>query len=441
MTAVPKTAPALVPPSPRKSKLWRKIRVWAIWLVVLGAVGGASAGIYRYRQAAGVVDLPVAPARKGDFLVIIRCRGDLKAGRSAQIYTPIVPNLRIAWMAAAGEPVAAGDSLIKFDSSSAQQQLAQKEAALRQQQASLDQAVAQAKITAEQDASDLAQAKYTVERARLDASKEDILSKIDGAEKKVDLEVAEERLKVQEATVALHAASDRSKIASLTRLRDQAQGDVDVTKQRIGQMEIKAPIAGIPNYSPNYTQGWNNVRPFKVGDNVFAGMNLAEIPDLDTLEMDAKVEETDRGRIALANDVRVQIDSLPELSLPGKVDRISPLAELSTNEWPPTRTFRAYARVLHPDARLRPGMNGGMDIVISRIPNAISIPAKAVFTKDGKPVVYVAKNRQYTPVAVEVQARNPDEVAVTGLAPGAMVTLVDVEKGVGGQGPGAGEKK
>lgn len=434
MTPAPQLAPvppengsAAAPPK-RKSKLARRIRSWAIFLVILGAIGGSAFAFYRYRQTANVVDLPVAPARKGEFLVIIRCRGDLKAGRSAQIYTPVVPNLRISWMAPAGEPVNAGDPLIKFDSSSAQQQLAQKEAQLRQAQASLDQAVAQSRITAEQDASDLAQAKYTVERARLEASKQEIVSKIDGEEKKIDLAVAEQRLKVQEATVALHAASDRSKVASLTRLRDQAQSDVDLTKRRIAQMEIPAPIAGIPNYSPNYSQGWNNVRPFKVGDNVFAGMNLAEIPDLNTLEMDVKVEETDRGRISLGSDVRVQVDSLPELNLPGKLDRISPLAELSTNEWPPTRTFRAYARILHPDPRLRPGMNGGMDIVISRIQNAISIPAKAVFTRDGKPVVYVARNHSYTPVQVEVQARNPDEVAVTGLPPGAMVTLVDVEK-------------
>jgi hypothetical protein len=438
-------APQPAPPAeakpvapPRRPKFWRRIRGWAIFLLVLAASGGAGAAIYRYRLANAAEDLPVAPARKGEFLMIIRCRGDLKAGRSAQIYTPVVPNLRISWMAPAGEPVKAGDPLIKFDSSSAQQTLAQKEAQLRQNQATLDQAVAQAKITAEQDASDLAQSKYTVERARLEASKEEIVSKIDGDEKKIDLAVAEQQLKVEEATVALHEASNKSKIASATRLRDQAQGDVDITKRRIGQMEIKAPISGVPSYSPNYSQGWNNVRPFKVGDNVFAGMNLAEIPDLDTLEMDAKVEETDRGRIALGNDVRVHVDSLPELNVAAQVGRISPLAELSTNEWPPTRTFRAYARIVHPDPRLRPGMNGGMDIVIRRIPDAISIPSKAVFTRDGKPVVYVASNGHYAPVAIEVLARNPDEVAVGGLKAGAMVALVDVEKK--DQGSGAGDQ-
>jgi multidrug efflux pump subunit AcrA (membrane-fusion protein) len=380
------------------------------------------------RMADTAVNLPVAPARKGEFLAIIRCRGDLKAGRSAQIYTPIVPNLRIAWMASPGETVEAGESLIKFDSSSATQQLMQKEAQLRQTQASLDQAVAQAKITAEQDKSELSQAKYTVERAKLEASKQAIKSKIDGEQSVIDLGVAEQKLKVQEATVALHATSDASKIASLTRLRDQANGEVELTKRRIAQMEIKAPITGIPVYSQNYSQGWNNVRPFKVGDNVFAGMNLAEIPDLNTLEMDAKVEETDRGRVAVANDVRVSVDSLPELSMPAKLDRISPLAELSTNEWPPTRTFRAYARIQKPDPRLRPGMNGGLDIVVNRIPNAISIPSKALFTRDGKPIVYLANKGHYTPVGVEVLARNPDEVAISGIQPGSMVALTDPEK-------------
>ena len=143
--------------------------------------------------------------------------------------------------------------------------------------------------------------------------------------------------------------------------------------------------------------------------------------------MDAKVEEIDRGRIAANQEVKVRVDSLPELTLNATIHQISLLAEAS-NEFPPVRSFRAYAAIPKPDPRLRPGMNGGMDIIISRIPNAISIPAKALFTHAGKPIVYVADNGRYNAVHVEVLARNPDEIAVTGIRPGAMVTLVDPEK-------------
>jgi multidrug efflux pump subunit AcrA (membrane-fusion protein) len=405
----------------------RKIRGWLIVFSVLALTGAAAAGVYRLRNAQAAVNLPIAPARKGEFLVIVRCRGDLKAARSVQVYTPMVPNLRIAWMVPGGDRVKEGDSIIKFDSSSAQQELMQKEAALGQAQATLDQAIAQAKITAQQDASDLSAAKYAVELARLEADKQSILSRIEGESKKVDLGVAEQKLKVQEATVALHAGSDKAKILSITRQRDLAQSDLEVIKDRLSKMELKSPGSGVLVFTMNYAQGWMNAKPFKVGDNVFPGMNLAEIPDLETQMMDGKVEEIDRGRIAVGNDVRIRVDSLPELTIPAKVQQISPLAETG-GEWPPVRNFRAYAPIQKPDSRLRPGMNAAMDIIVNRIPDAISIPSKALFTRDGNPIVYLSEAGRYRPVPVAVQARNPDEVAVTGIPAGAMVTLVDVER-------------
>jgi len=405
----------------------RRIRFWAVLLLIIGGIGVAGANVYRMRQSQTAMNLPVAPARKGEFLVIIRCRGDLKAARSVQLYTPTVPNLRIAWMVPAGERVNEGDTVIKFDSSSAQQELMQREAALRQAQATLDQAIATSNITAQQDQSDLADARFTVEKARLEASKQEIVSKIQGDQARVDLGVAEQKLKAQEATVSLHQVSDKSKIASITRQRDTAKADVDITKERISQMELKAPGTGVLVFNLNYSQGWMNAKQFKVGDNVFAGMGLAEIPDLESMLMDAKVEEIDRGKIATANDVRIRVDALPELTIPAKINQISPLAETGT-EFPPSRSFRAYASIGKPDPRLRPGMNGGMDIIVNRIPDAISIPSKALFTRHGKPVVFLAKKGSYVPVEVEVQARNPDEVAIKGIPPDSMVTLVDVEK-------------
>ena len=82
-----------------------------------------------------------------------------------------------------------GDPVIRFDPSSARQQLDEKNAALHQAQATLDQAVAQARITAEQDKLDLATARYDVERAKLEASKQAIVSVIQGEESKIDLAI------------------------------------------------------------------------------------------------------------------------------------------------------------------------------------------------------------------------------------------------------------
>ena len=408
----------------------KRIRFWVTLVIVLLAIGGAATGVYRLSQVQASVTFPVAQARQSDFLVIIRCRGELRAHRSVTIYTPMVPGLRIAWMSPAGENVKEGDPIIRFDSSQSQQQLAQKEAGLRQAQAALDQWVAQSRITVEQDKSDLSDSRFAVERAKLQVNVAQVKSKIEGEKAKVDLGISDQKLKVEEATIALHGVADQSKLASLTRVRDQANADVELTKSRISQMELKAPISGFLTFNMNYSGAMmqSDVKPYKVGDNVSSMMTLGEIPDLNTLELEGKIEETDRGRITPNQDVIVRIDSLPELSLQAKVNQISPLAEVSYSEYPYTRSFRASASILHPDKRLRPGMNGGMDIVISRIPKAISIPAKALFTRNGKPIVYLAGKSGYRPVEVKVEARNPDEVAISGIAADSTVALVDVEK-------------
>ncbi|HUI56713.1 MAG TPA: efflux RND transporter periplasmic adaptor subunit [Bryobacteraceae bacterium] len=408
----------------------RRARLWFTLLVLALVVGGAAAGVYRLRKVQATGTLPVAQAQRGDFRVMVRCRGEIVARRSVQIYTPNVPQLRIAFMAPAGEIVHEGETIIRFDSSTSQQQLAQKEAQLQQAQAALDQYVAQARITQEQDKSDLADAQYNVEKAKFTVTKMTLKSPVDGEEAKIDQGIAEQKLRVEQATVDLHAAADRSKLASLTRLRDQAKADVELTKSRIAQMELKAPSSGYISYNLNWSGVLNSAdaKPYKVGDSVYSGMNLGEIPDLSTLELESNIEETDRGRITAGQDVTVRVDALPELPLAAKVDQISPLAVVSMNEWPPTRSFKATAGIQHPDPRLRPGMNGAMDIVVNRVPNAISIPAKALFTKAGKPVVYVAEGGGYRPVEVKVEAHNPDEVAISGIAPGATVALVDPEK-------------
>ncbi|HEY1757324.1 MAG TPA: efflux RND transporter periplasmic adaptor subunit [Bryobacteraceae bacterium] len=404
----------------RRTRLW--IRA-AIFLLVLAGSGFA----WREMQHAHeLTDLPTAAVRKGDFLVLVRCRGELTARRSVQVIAPLdVPDLQIVWLAPESSAVKTGQTIIKFDPSKTEQDLKEREAALQQAQATLDQAVAQAQMTAEQDTLDLSTAKYQTEKARLEASKETIVSAIQGQESDIDLGLAEEKLKVQQAAITLHNKSAEAKAASLERLRDEAKALVDITKRRLELMEMKSPLDGVINYLPNYSQGWNNAQAFKVGDHAVPGGALAEIPDLSTLEMESKVDETDRGRIALDDTVLVHVDALPELVLTAKLTSITPLTEQSFNEWPPTRSFRAFAQIEKPDPRMRPGMNAGADVVESKIHDATSIPAKALFTLGGKPAVYVKTKERWAPTQVRIVGRNPDEVAVEGIDPGALVALAE----------------
>jgi HlyD family secretion protein len=407
-------------------------------LVVLLIVTGSGFALREFERTRAALDLPVATAKKGQFLVLVRCRGELMARRSEQITAPIdVADLQIVWAAPAGSQVKEGQPIIRFDPSRTQQDLKEKDAALQQAQSTLDQAVAQAKITADQDALDRATAEYNVEKARLEASKQAIMSVLSGEESQIDLGLAEEKLKVEETGAVTHRKSDDQKIASLTRARDTAKRQVERGQYELTLMELKSPLDGVITYLPNYSQGWQNAQPFKVGDHAVPGGALAEIPDLSSLEMESKVDEVDRGRIAVGATVLVHVDAFPETVVTAHIASITPLTEESFNEWPPTRSFRAYAKLEKPDPRMRPGMNAGGDIVETRIPGAISIPAKALFTINGNPAVYVKVNGRYLPTQVRVEAKNPDEVAIEGIDAGATVALTEPSR----EGAKAGEKK
>ena len=402
------------------------------WLTLL-MLGAAGFGAWRYLTVQAKDDLPNAPVRRGEFSVIIRCRGELKARRSVQIIAPVnVPELRLVWLAPTGAAIKAGDPVVRFDPSSAQQQLKEKEAALKQAQAALDQAIAEAALATEQDRVEATQSKYQVERAKLEVLKQEIVSRLQGEEAQVDLGLAEKKSEVQEAKNNFNKVSNEAKVSSLKRLRDKAAAEVELTKSRLDRMQVTAPLTGVVVYLPNYSQGWMNAKPFKVGDQVWPGGVIAEIPDLSTLEMEGKVEEIDRGKIRVDQEVRIRVDALPESTFNARLTQISPLTEMGF-EWPPTRSFRGFAHIEKPDPRLRPGMNSRMDVILDKLPDALSVPAKAIFTRRGKPIVYVAQaSGGYVAQEVEVLARNPDEIAIKGIAAGGKVALAEPATGAKG---------
>ncbi len=357
-------------------------RRWLRFVVIALLLGGSAFAWREYSHRQPDLDLPTAPVRQSDFNVLIHCRGSLTAKRTAQITAPIgVSDLQIVWLAPTGSEVKEGQSIIRFDQSKLQQDLREKNVALQQAQATFDQAVATAHMRAEQDKVDLSTARYAMEKARLEVSKQTIVSPMEGQKSALDLKMAEEKVTLQISASDLHNKSDEAKNASQRRLRDEAQAEVSRVQERLRLMDMKSPFNGVINYLSNYSQGWMNAQPFKVGDHVSAGAPIAEIPDLSTLEMESKVDETDRGRMAAGNAVLVHVDAFPENVFTAHIVSISPLTEESFDEWPPVRSFRAFATFDKPDARLRPSMNAAADIIESKIPQAISIPSRALFTR------------------------------------------------------------
>ena len=91
---------------------------------------------------------------------------------------------------------------------------------------------------------------------------------------------------------------------------------------------------------------------------------------------------------------------------------------------------------------LRPGLLADVEIVVENIPDALHVPAQAVFTKNGKPTVFVQnKDRKFEPREVQLLKRSESTmVLASGVQPGEIIALSDPTANKSGK-AGKGEKK
>src|SRR5664279_4361543 len=115
-----------------------KIITWAIGLL---ACGSGLYAAYHY-TATTEVEVAVAPVRRGDFVISVRTRGDIKSARSTILKAPPAPGLRIVHLAPNGLPVKKGDIVVEFDGMQQEQNVIQQTTQVQAIQGSIDQMVA-----------------------------------------------------------------------------------------------------------------------------------------------------------------------------------------------------------------------------------------------------------------------------------------------------------
>jgi len=80
------------------------------------------------------------------------------------------------------------------------------------------------------------------------------------------------------------------------------------------------------------------------------------------------------------------------------------------------------------DVLLRPGLLADVEIIVEKIPNAIHIPAQAVFEKEGKLVVYVKEGTKFVPRQIKIAKRSESTLVVAdGLKPGETIAMANPE--------------
>src|SRR5687768_2349441 len=362
--------------------------------VTLAAAAVAVVVVFVTVSRGSTPDVPMATVARGEFVDRLEIRGEIRPLKSIVLSSPLQSGeLQIIKLVKSGTMVKPGDVVVQFDGSTLQRTIQEKQSELRSAEAEIEQVRAQARITEEQNATALMKAQYDLERAKLDVKKGDAIPRIQLEQAKLMVGEFEQRLKELQAKIRSDKTGAEATLAGKRRKREKAIADLQRAQQGLLKLELRAPAAGMVNVLPNPRTGamfGGGEQEFREGDRAWAGANVLELPDLSSVHLEARLDESDRGRLNPGQEALVRIEAVPGKEFRARIDKISLLARVDfSSGWPPPKNFDLGLVLLEIDPRIRPGMTAVARIATDRVPDVVLVPSEAVFQKDGSPVLYV----------------------------------------------------
>jgi HlyD family secretion protein len=416
----------------RRTALWFVAGLVAIGLTAAAtvAVRGSAAGAL----ATDTSSVPTTRVVRGALELSVHGKGDLRASKFASLQAPPMSGtLRLLTIVETGVHVKQGDVIMTFDPTELQYQLEQAESQLAEAEQNILKFVADRDAQAAQDKFDLLQAQFDLRRAELDAKPDkDLISGRDYETRQITLEEARKKLAKLQGSGSSRAETDRAALAVAQEKRAEAKNTADRARLSLDHLVMKAPMDGFVVVSPNqdansgFFYSGMTLPEYRAGDVVFPGRPVANVFDISTMEIKAKVNEQQRNNLATGQTATVAADELSGVPLTAKITAVSGLAQedfWSTSG--PLRDFDVTLQLDHADPRLRPGTSVELVMAGTRVENVLHLPRQAIFEKAGKPVVYVRHGNRFEATQVKPTHRTETRVAIEGLAEGTEVALVN----------------
>ena len=183
------------------------------------------------------------------------------------------------------------------------------------------------------------------------------------------VEVAESRVRVAQASVA------------------QAKAEIGFAKAQMQNTRILAPFTG--TVVKKMAEVGESVAPIPPGVNLSTSSGaIVALADLDTLEVEADVSESNVARLGPEQPAEVTVEAFPDRRYRAVLRQIIPTADRTK------ATVQVKVTILERDPQLRPEMSAKVQFEEAKAaedaPKApmVTVPADAVARRDGKPVVF-----------------------------------------------------
>lgn len=161
-----------------------------------------------------------------------------------------------------------------------------------------------------------------------------------------------------------------------------AKASANELRARLERTVVRSPISGVLD-----------ARSVEVGSMVAPGAPVARVVDTETIKVSGGVPERFASEITRGAEMRVSFDALNATEVTGKVQFVG----ATLNEQ--NRTFAIEVTVPNRGGVIRPGMVANLQVARRAGGEAILVPQGAVLRRENGYIVYVAEDRDGTPVA------------------------------------------
>jgi len=358
------------------------------------------------------------------FVHRVRAEGHLAPTQATTISVPtqVRQVVRVAWRAEDGAAVEAGDVVVRFDPLEMERELEKGQADLRQSRLKGTKAEATSAERTHGVTRQRAEAELQLGVAeRFEKSDDSIYSRHEIIESQIDTGLAAQRKELAAELETIHRDLSEAEIALLDIETRRANQRIEQARVGLDELEVRAPHSGLLTWS----RDWRGEIP-QVGQQVWAGQQLAEIPSLERMKAEVFVLEADAGGLAAGQTALVRVEAHPETALPATVVRVDAVAK-APYRGTPLQFFGvelALADEVAGDPRLRPGQRVTATLLIQDLDDALVIPRQALMTDRDDPYVWLREGGGFVARRVTLGPQAAAQLVVAeGLEPGDVIAL------------------
>lgn len=358
------------------------------------------------------------------FVHRVTAEGTLEASLATTIAVPdrVRGRARIAWLADDSSHVEAGQTIARFDAVNMRLELAEGEADLRANELRTDKASATEETRRTGTEKDIRVAELELDVAeRYEKSDEDLFSRHEIIESQIDGELAEFRQRHSTELSQIQEHLDDTELDLLAIERQRAEQRLENAREGMRALVVKAPRSGVLLWQRD-----GRGEPIRVGQEVFQGQPLGEIPDLGSMKVEVYVLEADAGGLAAGKPARVRIEAHPERWYEARIAAVEPVAK-PRFRGSPVQYFGVELELDHTDPeRMRPGQRVQASLLLEKQENVLVVPRQAVFTNDDGAHAWVRRGARWSRQEIILGPQSAALAVVEeGLAAGDVVALED----------------